>query len=92
MQAKDAEGEAGSAANADSAIGEQTGTAVQDAPRDASAEPQAAAGLAESEEPSAGPQSAVNPLSGRGMGSGSGTNGKRHVRKRVDEAGRFSHL
>ena len=92
VQGKDAEDIAASAANADNAAGDQTDTAVQEAQGDASAQAQPAAGPAESNDPSAGPQSAVNPLSGKDMNHGTGTNGKRHVRKRVEEAGWLLHL
>ena len=80
VQAKDAEDKAASAANADSGTGEQTGTAVQAG--DAPGEPRSAIGPATSDT-SAGPQLTVHPASGYG----SVTNGKRHARKRVDEAG-----
>ena len=92
VQGKDAEEIAASAANADNAAGDQTDTAVQDASGDASAQAQPAAGPAGSEDPSAGPQSAADPSSGNDMNHGTGTNGKRHVRKRVEEAGWLSHL
>lgn len=91
VQAKDAEGKAAPVADTDNKTGQHTSTTMQDAPGHALEQSQPAASAAAGEDTSAGPQPAEVPLSGNGM-QPEGASVKRNVRKRVVEAGVFSHL